>query len=132
MSIKFSPENEKFLKKVENLSGENIGLCFQCGECTSSCPIAHEMDILPSTLVRLVQLGQLDVLNSKTIWVCSSCFNCYARCPREIDVAKVIETLRQINLRTNVDHVHLSEIPAEEIRRMPQIAIISNLRKFSA
>ena len=132
MRITISPENEKFLKKVEDLSGENTLLCFQCGECTSSCPVAHEMDVLPSTLMRLVQLGRMDVLDSKTIWVCSSCFNCFARCPREIDVAKVMEALRQINLRKKVDYFHLEEIPKEEIRRLPQIAIISNLRKFTA
>ena len=118
MTITFSPENEKFLKKVEELSGEQILFCFQCGECTSSCPMAHEMDVLPSTLMRLVQLGQMDILNSKTIWVCSSCFNCLTSCPREIDVAKVMETLRQINLRKKVDYVNLQEIPKEEIRRL--------------
>ena len=127
-----SPENKNFLKKVEELSGESTILCFQCGECSSSCPLAHEMDLLPSTLMRLVQLGGTDVLDSTTIWFCSSCLNCSARCPREIDVAKVLEALRQINLRKKVDYVHLAEIPKDEIERLPQIAIISNLRKFTA
>ncbi len=132
MRVTFSPENQRFLKKVESLSGEDILLCFQCGECTACCPMAHEMDILPSTLIRLVQLGQEDVLKSNTIWVCSSCLDCFTRCPLEIDLAKIIEALRQMNLRKNVDYVRLNEIPKEEIRRIPQIALISNLRKFTS
>jgi heterodisulfide reductase subunit C len=131
-----SLENEKFLQRIMELSGENVSLCFQCGECTSSCPLSHEMDILPSTMMRFIQLGQTEVLESKMMWTCSSCFNCSARCPVEIDVAKVIEALRQINLR-NVrkgkgDYFNLKEIPKEEIRRLPQMAITANIRKFSA
>ena len=132
LRVKISDKNEAFLKKIEELSDVNVRLCFQCGECTSSCPLAHEMDVLPSTLMRLVQLGQEDVLESKAIWVCSSCFNCYARCPRDIDVAAVIETLRQVNLRKKMDHVNLNEIPKEDLRRLPQMALISNLRKFTS
>jgi heterodisulfide reductase subunit C len=90
------------------------------------------MDVLPSTLMRLAQLGQMEVLDSQTIWKCSSCFNCSARCPRSIDVAKIIESLRQLNLRKKIDHIQIKDIPKEEISILPQLALIANLRKFTA
>jgi heterodisulfide reductase subunit C len=90
------------------------------------------MDLMPSTLVRLTQLGLKDeLINAKTIWVCASCFNCVARCPKGIDIAKVAEALRQELLRKKLDYVEVRDLTIEERQEIPQIAIISNLRKFS-
>ncbi|GAI09389.1 unnamed protein product [marine sediment metagenome] len=87
----------KFLDKVEELSEENIYACYQCGKCSAGCPSISEMDISPCEIIRLVQLGQeKEVLNSKTIWICSSCFTCVTRCPKGVDLAKVMEALRHI------------------------------------
>ena len=128
----FKPENASFKAKIEELSGENINLCFQCGACSSGCPLTEEMDLLPSTVIRYTQLGLEDVLESKTIWVCSSCFNCEVRCPRGIDIANVMEALRQMVFRTKYDRVSLDDLTAEELRELPQIAIISSQRKLTA
>lgn len=128
----FGPENASFKARVEELSGENIDLCFQCGACSSGCPLAQEMDLLPSTVIRYAQLGIEEVLDSKTIWVCSTCFNCEVRCPRGIDIANVMEALRQMVLRKKYDRVRLDELTPEQLRELPQVAIISNQRKLSA
>ena len=128
----FGPENASFKARVEELSGENIDLCFQCGACSSGCPLAQEMDLLPSKVIRYAQLGIEEVLDSKTIWVCSTCFNCEVRCPRGIDIANVMEALRQMVLRKKYDRVKLDELTPEQLRELPQVAIISNQRKLSA
>jgi heterodisulfide reductase subunit C len=128
----FGPENASFKARVEELSGENIDLCFQCGACSSGCPLAQEMDLLPSKVIRYAQLGIEEVLDSKTIWVCSTCFNCEVRCPRGIDIANVMEALRQLVLRKKYDRVSLDELTPEQLRELPQVAIISNQRKLSA
>jgi heterodisulfide reductase subunit C len=128
----FGPENSSFKARVEELSGENIDLCFQCGACSSGCPLAQEMDLLPSKVIRYAQLGIEEVLDSKTIWVCSTCFNCEVRCPRGIDIANVMEALRQMVLRKKYDRVRLDELTPEQLRELPQVAIISNQRKLSA
>ena len=130
--LRISKRNLSFREKVKALSGENIELCFQCGACSSCCPMTERMDLLPSTVMRLVQLGVEEVLNSGTMWVCSSCFTCTVRCPRGIDVSRVMEALRQMVLRRNVDRVDLDSIPRGELREIPQIALISCLRKFTA
>jgi len=128
----FRPENASFKAKVEELSGEVIDLCFQCGACSSGCPLTAEMDLLPSTVIRYAQLGLEEALDSETIWVCSTCFNCEVRCPRGIDVANVMEALRQMVLRKKYDRVSLDDLTPEELRELPQVAIISNLRKLTA
>jgi hypothetical protein len=49
-----------------------------------------------------------------------------------VDLAKVMEALRQITLRKNVDYVSPLSIPKEVLSQVPQIALVSCLRKFSA
>ncbi len=131
--ISIKNTKSKFLGKVEELSGESIYACYQCGKCSAGCPSISEMDISPSEIIRLVQLGEeKEVLNSKTIWICASCFTCVTRCPKGVDLAKIMESLRQINLRKNVDYVSPLSIPKEILSQVPQIALVSSLRKFSA
>jgi len=129
--LNFDPENRTFKALIEEMSGENLDLCFQCGACSSGCPMAQEMDFLPSKIIRMSQIGLEEVLDTNTIWVCSTCFNCEVRCPRSIDVANVMEALRQIVLRKKYDRVSLDELTPEELRELPQIAIVSNMRKLT-
>ncbi|MCK4400547.1 4Fe-4S dicluster domain-containing protein [Candidatus Bathyarchaeota archaeon] len=126
------PKNKYFKDRVTELSGENVDLCFQCGACSSGCPMTQEMDYLPSKIIRMVQLGLEEALESKTIWVCTTCFNCEVSCPRGIDIANVMEALRQLVLRKKYDRVSLDDLSPEELRDLPQIAIVSNQRKLTA
>jgi heterodisulfide reductase subunit C len=130
--VTFQPDNAQFKAKIQELSGESIDLCMQCGACSSSCPLTEEMDLLPSTIIRYAQLGMNEVLESKTPWVCITCFNCEVRCPRGIDIANVMEAVRQTLLRTKYERYSLDELTSEELKELPQIAIISNQRKLSA
>jgi len=127
-----SSENEAFLAKIAALSGETITLCDQCGTCSGSCPMVAEMDVTPSQMMRLVQLGQSsEALDSKTMWLCASCFACTVRCPRGLDVSKVAEALRQVTLRKAIDRIDVRAIPADELAELPQIALVSALRKLT-
>ena len=130
--LSFKPENRAFRDKVKELSGEKIDLCFQCGACSSGCPMTQEMDYLPSKVIRMTQLGLEEALDSKTIWVCTTCFNCEVRCPRGIDIANVMEALRTMVLRKKYNRVNLEDLTPEELRELPQVAIVSNQRKLTA
>lgn len=69
--------------------------CYQCGKCTAGCPAAEFMDIMPNQVMRLVQQGLVEeALNSKAIWICATCETCSCRCPRNVDITHVMETLR--------------------------------------
>jgi heterodisulfide reductase subunit C len=85
-----------FRKQLEDLSGEKISACFQCQKCTSGCPVTFAMDLPPHVIIRLLHLGQLQkVLDANTYWVCAACETCTTRCPNSIDIAHVMDTLRQ-------------------------------------
>lgn len=94
----------QFRKTIEETSEQKISRCFQCGKCTNGCPVTFAMDIMPHRLMRLLQYGQVDnVLRSDTIWVCASCETCTTRCPNGIDVARVMDALRQLSKRRGVN-----------------------------
>ncbi len=97
-AISLKPAND-FLSFVQRNTGESITSCYQCGKCTAGCPTAYSMDITPRQIMRGIQLGLKDeLLDSAAIWLCVSCQTCSLRCPREIDIAKVIESLRQFSI----------------------------------
>lgn len=84
-----------FRKDVERLSKQKISNCYQCGKCSAGCPVAFAMEYPPSMIMRMIQLGlHSEVMSSNTAWYCVSCETCTARCPREIDIAKIMDTLR--------------------------------------
>jgi heterodisulfide reductase subunit C2 len=119
-----------FVKKIEELSGQNLLSCYQCGKCSAGCPMVSAMDILPNQAIRLVQLGlQDDVLKSETIWLCASCVTCGARCPRGVDLSRIMEALRQIKLRKKHNEIDLAKIPRETLADLPPIALVSCFRK---
>ncbi len=135
MRINISRNNIKdpFIKKVEELSGQNLLACYQCGKCSAGCPSVSQMDILPNQVIRLAQLGFKDeLLKSKSIWVCASCMTCNTRCPKGINVAEVFEAIRQILLRQRQDHLQIEKLTYKEKEDVPPIALISSFRKFTS
>jgi len=118
-----------FRRKVLDLAGDNITRCYQCGECSGGCPESAVMDLLPNQVIHKIQLGDESVLDTNTFWICSSCLVCSARCPKGIDIAKVMESLREISLRAKKSYVKLEGLTKEELEELPQIALISSFKK---
>ena len=122
-----------FVKKVEEISGQTLPSCYQCGKCSAGCPMSFAMDLLPNQIIHLVRLGlEEDIAKSKTIWLCASCLTCSVRCPRGVDLSRIMEALRLITLRKNIDYVEPSRIAGETIAELPQIALVSSFRKLTA
>lgn len=117
------------LEQVEALSDQNLAACYQCGTCSAGCPFAAAMDTLPEQLIRQINFGLPGVLESNALWLCVSCYLCAERCPRDIDVARVMEALRQIRLQQSADHINIGEIPQDVLQDVPPIALVANFRK---
>jgi heterodisulfide reductase subunit C len=97
--IKASEIDPKFKYELAKIhGGEKLLRCFQCGTCTSDCPVARFSDTYrPRTIIRMAQLGLKErLLNSDTLWLCASCFTCTDRCPQGVEVASVIRVLRNL------------------------------------
>ncbi len=93
--------DSEFKKRIQDLCGENVMSCYQCGECTAGCPAAFAMDIAPNQVMRMAQLGMVDeLLESKSIWLCAGCETCATRCPRGVALSKVMDACRQTAVKT--------------------------------
>jgi heterodisulfide reductase subunit C len=73
--------------------------CFQCGVCSGSCPTVDRMEYGPRRIMHMIRLGLADqVLRSRDIWLCVSCFSCSSRCPQRVDICEVMSVLRNISM----------------------------------
>jgi len=126
-------------RRVAEESGQELVRCYQCGKCSSGCPLAEEMDLLPHQVIRLVQLGQVEeVLRSGAIWFCASCETCSVRCPKGIDVQGVMDALRRIAYERGIEPKEpgirwFEELFLQEVRRRGRLwelglAVLLNLR----
>jgi len=130
MSISRSPV--ELLEQIEELSGQTVIDCYQCGCCTSGCPIGEAMDPPPSKAIRLLQLGKAsELLDSDGIWMCASCLVCGTRCPRAVDYARIAEACRVLVLRSKQSKVDPDTVTVLELEEIPQQAFIAAFRKSS-
>ncbi len=125
--------NSEFKKRLLELTGEDVISCFQCGKCTSSCPMTHAMDLMPNQIIRFAQLGDEEtVMRSQSIYVCASCLQCQARCPKEISIARVAEGIRILAIGKGIEPYHPNLVPPELLRSAPQQGFVSAFRKYSS
>jgi heterodisulfide reductase subunit C len=104
LNVQVNQKENPFLSEVAQASGEKIQACYQCQKCSAGCPVAYAMDILPNQVLRRIQYNQREkVLTSKTIWICASCYTCSVRCPNNIDIAKIMDTLRSLAIRSGAE-----------------------------
>ena len=133
MSVKIlKPEMLEIWRRADDLSGQHVSLCKQCGTCTAACPNIQQMDLSPREMMHLIQLGRLEeVLDSESIWVCSSCLQCSARCPRGIDIERVMEAMRAMRLRARLGRLAPAESLDPACEDAPPILLISAMRKLT-
>jgi heterodisulfide reductase subunit C len=108
LSSKEEDLRSSFLRQLKAIpNSEKIKSCIQCGTCTGSCPVSYAMDIPPRELIALFRAGDLEtLLNSKSIWVCSSCYSCQTRCPSLIKVTEIIYALKRLAMEKRIYPPH--------------------------
>ncbi len=124
---------DEHIRKIEEVSAQSVYRCYQCGKCSAACPATPEMDMLPNQVIRYLQLGLEErVLDANTPWICASCLQCRAVCPKGVDLARIMEAVRMLQLRKGRNRIEIRRFPAEYLQRAPQIALISAYRKFQS
>ena len=93
---------QTFLEEVnDRINGVPIQRCFHCRKCTAGCPMAVAMDYKPNAVIKMVQRGlRKEVLGCSAIWLCASCETCTTRCPNQVDIARMMDSLREMALET--------------------------------
>jgi heterodisulfide reductase subunit C len=83
---------------MHRAGGENLQACFSCGVCTAGCIIEEFYpEYNPRRVIRMVLLGlRREVLSSPLIWLCSTCYTCYERCPQKVKLVEVMNALKNI------------------------------------
>jgi quinone-modifying oxidoreductase subunit QmoC len=85
-----------FLKEVEaNVEeGHMVKMCMQCGVCSGSCPMQNNWEHPPQELFMMIRANKREeVLTSTSMWMCTSCYNCIARCPRGLPITHIMHGL---------------------------------------
>ena len=134
MEKKYSLEDfsSEAVGRIAELSNTNVFACYQCGNCSAGCPAADYMDMPPHTVIRYIQLGMIEeILAGNTPWVCAACITCSVRCPKGVDIAAIMEALRQIDLRKNYQRVDINRLDKKELSVLHQIALVNNFRKLT-
>ncbi len=127
--IRITSEGKKFRSKLMAIHGaEKLMLCYQCGTCTSDCPVAKRVpEFRPRNIARLAIYGQKDrLLDGDLVWLCAGCYTCYERCPQKVHVSEIVSALRQLALRDGKIHPTIKSI----ITTIPRLGYISEIGEF--
>jgi heterodisulfide reductase subunit C len=86
---------------VAEPGGERFMHCFSCGTCVAGCPVAGSTDRYnPRRVVRMALLGmRQEVLSSEFVWLCSTCYTCYERCPQDVHIPELMNAIRNLAVR---------------------------------
>jgi quinone-modifying oxidoreductase subunit QmoC len=94
--VKVEAYRNSFLKEVEaNVEeGDWVKMCMQCGVCSGSCPLGPYWDHPPQEIFMMIRAGKREeVLTSNSMWMCTSCYNCIVRCPRDLPITHIMHGL---------------------------------------
>ena len=120
------------IEDVKRIAGVNPRKCMKCGKCSGACPAYDEMDYHPHQFVDMVETGRIEeLMNSRGIYRCLSCFACVERCPRSVEPAALIEAVRDAVVRQQgADHLKAERIVEILDEDIPQQAITSEYRNY--
>jgi len=120
--------------------GEHIRRCLACGTCTATCPVREVTTRYnPRRIIHMALLGlRHAVLSSDFIWLCSTCYSCYERCPQDVRITELMHAIKNVavlagyipaGFRAQVDlleeHGRLYDITAFENERRSELGLPS-------
>ncbi|MHA1960635.1 MAG: 4Fe-4S dicluster domain-containing protein [Candidatus Thorarchaeota archaeon] len=79
---------EWILKQPE---GKTILRCYQCGRCTTACPISEiEPSFNPRLFLLKIMMADETLTENELIWTCLTCEQCEVRCPEHVKIPHVL------------------------------------------
>lgn len=85
-------------KTRELISKYELAKCFQCGKCTSGCPVSLKSVLNIRRLMREVLLSPdtAKILQKTELWDCTTCQTCTLRCPRGLKPHELVIAIRSL------------------------------------
>jgi heterodisulfide reductase subunit C len=124
--------DKNFIRRIEEMSDQKIYDCYQCGRCTAGCPFARFMDAPPNQVIRFIQLGfKDDVLQAQGPWFCAACLVCQTRCPRGVDIPRIMEAVRLMHLRAKEGLIDVDQVDKDLLMDAPPLVFMSAFSKYS-
>jgi heterodisulfide reductase subunit C len=127
--------NPDFSKKVKDKSRTVSHMCYQCGTCTGSCPSAPRSSYRIRLFMRRNVLGlEEEALTDPDLWLCTTCYSCTDRCPRDIAPTDVIMSMRNfayqrgivpVNFLKTVQAIYQSGhgVPNNDVNRAARVRL---------
>lgn len=93
---------------LEEIDGEQIRTCLQCGTCAGICPFGYLMDYSPRKMIAALRAETFDgVMESDMVWMCVSCYACTESCLAQIPLTAGLMT------RAKEELMLAGSVPAE-------------------
>lgn len=95
--------------------------CMQCGVCSGSCPSGRHTSLNIRKIIRNAT-RTIDVLKNEQIWMCTTCYNCQERCPRNIDIVDSVLAIRTFAFREGImlkEHRNVGKLLIEHGHAVP-------------
>ncbi|HIE31378.1 MAG TPA: CoB--CoM heterodisulfide reductase subunit C [Methanosarcinales archaeon] len=123
--------NQSNISNALKDAGLEILTCLQCGTCSGSCPSGRYTGMVTRKIIRKARVGE-DILRDPDLWMCTTCYTCQERCPREIKIADAILTIRTIAVHEGImlpAHRRVSELVIEHGHAVPINDAVKEKRK---
>src|SRR5660397_28700 len=80
----------------------NVQSCYQCGKCTSICPMRRVSKTSPRSSIYNANVYGFE---TNDIWTCLTCGLCPIECPQQVDFLNFIKEERQGKTPLHVAHL---------------------------
>jgi len=112
-------------------AGLQVLTCMQCGTCSGSCPSGRYTSLNTRRIIRSARMNR-DILHDENLWMCTTCYTCQERCPREINIADVIMMIRTLAVHEGImlpEHRKVSQLVLEYGHAVPINDAVKEKRK---
>jgi heterodisulfide reductase subunit C len=92
--------DQDFSRSIIDAGAITLHNCIQCGTCTGSCPSGKHTAMRIRKLIRAAQLGIKNILDSDDLWLCTTCYTCYERCPNEVEAPQIVMVIRNMAVKS--------------------------------
>ena len=98
----------------------SLNYCYQCGTCSSTCPVAFasEGEYNPRKIIEQTLLGLKDLLikeQKPNIWLCSTCQMCVEECPQNVFLTEIFENLKNKIVQTGENYPEAFKVQAKAL-----------------